>query len=261
MERLFSPSRDTEGVRFPPVKGTVGRLREMLALGDYIYRDAHYLACEIEVDRDRAARWVPWPLRLARDATATLFTAWFPETTFGSVYREAGLLLHVTHLGRPAVYSPWMIVDDDVALILGREALGYPKKLGEIDFVLDGDRVHAVARRRGAELVRMVGTLGRRLENAPPILGRPHRNVRTMLGLTLPLLVAFTPKERVVEVREAKLEVTIGGSERDPLRELGFGAIRTARLHRVDLAAAFPPLPVGIPSPRGLFGQLLTRIL
>jgi acetoacetate decarboxylase len=61
-------------------------------------------------------------------------------------------------------------------------------------------------------------------------------------------------------VREAKLEVTIGGSERDPLRELGFGAVRAARLHRVDLAAAIPPLPVGIPSPRGLFRQLFTRI-
>src|SRR5262245_15254611 len=111
-----------------------GRLVSMLAPGDWLYLDAHYLVADVELDPDLARRWVPRPLTLATPARASIFTAWFPTTTFGSSYREAGILLHVEHAGRPAVYSPWMLVDDDVALILGRELLGYPKKIGQIDF-------------------------------------------------------------------------------------------------------------------------------
>jgi acetoacetate decarboxylase len=242
------------------MSGSVKRLWEMMAFGDFIYRDAHYLACDVEIDAHAARSWVPAPLRLARPAMATVFTAWFPTTTFGSVYREAGILLHVKSVLRPAVYSPWMMVDDDVALILGRELLGYPKKLGEVEFVLEGDEVRAVATRRGAELVRMRGKLGRRIDPPPPMLGRPHRNVRTSLGLAIPTVVAFTPKERVIEVREVDLDVAFGGSERDPLHELGFGAVRAARLHRVDLAGSIPPIPIGIASPVAVVRQLLTKV-
>src|SRR5262245_28878014 len=96
----------------------------------WIYRDAHYLVADVELDRAPAARWVPWPLRLARPGRAQIFTAYFPSTTFGSVYREAGVFFEVSTLRGAALYSPWMLVDDDVALIAGRELLGYPKKLG-----------------------------------------------------------------------------------------------------------------------------------
>jgi acetoacetate decarboxylase len=232
----------------------------MISLGGWIYRDAHYLACDVAIDEAKAKAWVPAPLRLAMPATATVFTAWFPRTSFGSVYREAGVLLHVRHLGRACVYSPWMMVDDDVALILGRELLGYPKKLGEVDFTVEGNLVHAVARRRGAELVRMKARLGPVVHAPPPMLGRPHRNVRTTLGLAIPTLVAFTPKERVVEVRRAEVELTVGGSERDPLHELGCGAIRAAHLHRVDLAGSLPPIPVGIASPIAVVRQMLSKV-
>ncbi len=214
----------------------------------------------MDVDPDAARRWVPWPLRHpASPAGALLFIAWFPNNTFGSVYREAGLLLHVEHLGRSAVYSPWMIVDDDVALILGRELLGYPKKMGEIDLHRDGDRISAVARRRGAELVRMEGTLGAHVVDPPPMLGRPHRNVRASLGLSVPKLIAFTPREQQIEVRRAALDVKVGGSERDPLHELGFGRIRSAHLHRVNLAANLPPIPVSPVSPLWFMRQWLLR--
>src|SRR5215467_12082445 len=81
------------------------RLVSMLSPGDWVYRDAHYLVADMAIDAAAAAPW-------------------FPDNTFGSRYCEAGLFLHVRHLGRRAIFSPWMIVDDDVALILGRELLG-----------------------------------------------------------------------------------------------------------------------------------------
>jgi len=233
-------------------------LREIVAPAGAMYRDAHYLVADMRVDATAAARWVPRPLRVPPLARASLFTAWFPHSSFGSVYREAGLLLHVEHRGRPAVFSPWMLVDDDAALILGREVLGYPKKLGDVRFELAGDDVLGVAARRGTQLVHMEGTLGERVDKPPPMLGRPHRNVRGG-PLSLPHVVAFTPREVAREVRRAHLTVTVGTSERDPLADLGFGPVEAAYLHRVDLLPSFPPVPVGIPSPSWWLRQLLFR--
>ncbi len=244
---------------------TWSRLAAMMAPPDgWLYRDAHYLVADMEIDPAAARRWVPDPLRLRvakKDgvALASIFLAFFPYNTFGSTYHEAGLFLHVEHLGRRAIFSPWMLVDDDVALITGRELLGYPKKLGSIDLAVDGDRVRGVAVRRGAKLLTMEGTLGERVHEPPPMLGRPHRNVRASMGVALPKIVAFTPRERAIEVRRAKLEVTVGGSERDPLSDLGFGAIRAAYLHRVDLGGKLPPIPVGVVNPATWVGQWLLR--
>ncbi len=239
--------------------GYWSRLAAMVAPGDWIYRDAYYLVADVELDPSIARRWIPRPLRLATPARAQVFTGYFPTNTFGSVYHEAGIFIDVVHRNTRAIYSPWMLVDDDVALIMGRELLGYPKKLGEITWEHDGDRIRGVARRRGHDLITMSGTLGDRIATPPPILGRPHRNVRSSAGLALPKVIAFTPRERVVEVRRAHLEVQLGGSVRDPLHELGFGRIGEARLHRVDLGASMLPIPVAAVSPLAFARHLLLR--
>lgn len=234
------------------------RLRALAGGGGWIYRDAHYLVADVELDARAAAPWVPRPLVLSRPARAQIFTAWFPHTSFGSVYKEAGIFFDVDHWQKRAVHSPWMLVDDDVALIVGRELLGYPKKLGELSWEHDGDRIAAVACRRGSELVRMEGVLGERL-SPTPMLGRPHRNVRSTTGLALPKVIAFTPKERVVEVRQATLDVSIQGSERDPLHELGLGRVLDARLYRVDLGAGLLPVPIAAVSPLTYARHVLFR--
>jgi acetoacetate decarboxylase len=225
---------------------------------EWLYRDAHYFVADMEIDEHVAARWVPRPLKLARPARASLFTAWFPHNTFGSVYREAGLFLHVEHLWTRAVHCPWMLVDDDVALIVGRELLGYPKKMGTIEFELRGDEIRGVASRRGTELLRMEGTLRESVGDPPPMLGRPHRNVRSSLGLALPKLLAFTPKEEAIEVRRVEVKVEVGCSERDPLGELCFGRVLEAYLHRVNLGARGIPIPLPM-SPLGFLRQVLLR--
>jgi acetoacetate decarboxylase len=241
------------------IDGSLKQLSKMLAPGDWLYRDAHYFAAEMEIDPSAARRWVPRPLRLASPAVATIFTAWFPHNTFGSVYSEAGLFLHVQHRWTRALYSPWMLVDDDVALILGRELLGYPKKMGTIEFAIHGDEIRGVASRLGTELVRMEGTLCERIDDPPPMLGRPHRNVRASLGVALPKVLAFTPKEQAIEVRRAEVKVIVGGSERDPLAELGFGRVLRSCLHRVNLGASGIPIPCGGVSPISFLRHWLLR--
>lgn len=241
------------------MRGGRGRLWEMLALGRWLYEDAHYFSAEVEIDPDAAKRWIPRPLKLAMPARATVFTGFFPRNTFGSVYNEAGLFLHVEHRWTRAIYCPWILVDDDVALILGRELLGYPKKMGELEFEISGDHIRGSASRRGARLLHMEGVLGERVIDPPPMLGRPHRNVRASLGLVWPKVIAFTPHEEAIEVRKVDVKIEVGGSARDPLNELGIGRVHASYLHRVNIKARGIPLPCGGVSPIAFLDHVLLR--
>ena len=92
-------------------------------------------------DLDRAKRvvgaaksWLPPGVERAKPATATIFAAHFTEASFVSVYDEAGIFFHVRRRLLDAAFCPWMVVTDDVALIVVRELLGYPKKLARVTF-------------------------------------------------------------------------------------------------------------------------------
>ena len=59
------------------------------------------------------------------------------------------MLVHVrTPVGK-GLHCCWMIVDDDTVLILGREMLGYSKKIGIFEFEENGDEIRSAVSRRG----------------------------------------------------------------------------------------------------------------
>lgn len=249
-----------------PEYGLRGSARQALDLAPprgMLYRDAHYFTATVDVDTSTMRSWLPPGVHPVTPGRADIFTAWFPHCTYGSVYHEAGVFVHVkTFGGRTGIHCPWMILDDDVALILGRELLGYPKKLGEIDWSLDGTRIAATASRRGTDLLTMSGRLGAVVHDAPPILGRPHRNVTGTLGFAAPRIIGFTPGEHPIETRDVRLDdFRIGGTERDPIDRMGLGAVVSARLHRVDLSAGTPPIPLRPLTPLFSLTRLRPRVL
>lgn len=231
--------------------------------GGKLYHNAQYLTATVEVDARTMAPWLPAGMRLAEPGRADLFCAYFPENVYTGAYHEAGLFVHIKAGRQHGIFCPWMILDDDRAMILGREMLGYPKKLGEIAWDNDGERIITKATRRGTTLIEMDARLGEVLPDAPPILGRPHRNITGGLGLSLPREVRFTPREHPVEVRRADMQLRFSGSVNDPLHEMGLGRVIEARLHRVDLSGGLMP-PIRIPrlrTPLFLLRQFNPRVL
>ncbi|WP_421840407.1 acetoacetate decarboxylase family protein [Mycobacterium sp.] len=253
----------------PPIRSGGRRLgddlRRAFTLADprhTLYRNAHYFTATVEVDPDQMQPWMPPGVRLADPPRADVFTAFFPDCNFGSVYHEAGLFVHIKAGRKIGIHCPWMILDDDVALILGRELLGYPKKLGEIEWRLTDTEIRADATRRGQKLISMNGYLGETLTAGPPILGRPHRNVAGLAGLFVPWVLAFTPTEKPIEVRRVDdFVLRIDGCERDPLDKMGLGHVIEARLHRVDLSAGMPPIPIRPLTPLFTVTRLRPRVL
>lgn len=177
------------------------------------WTNARVLAVDVAVDRGAAQALLPPPLVAAE--RATLFCADYPEGIYGIVYKEAAVLLHATDERGPLVHCAWIMVDDDTALIQGRELLGFPKKMAEFTWDESGDTVVGTVTRKGVELLRMEGRLGDTLGDPPPLFGR--RFVNAMGSLVAGMqLVDFAADETFRSCRTADVDVKLASSIWDP---------------------------------------------
>ena len=213
------------------------------------YKNAKFLSATVPIDRDAANHVLPAGVKMDESSTATLFVVDYPWTNFNSTYHEAALFLNVKHGPFRAAHCPWIVVDDDTALIGGRDTLGFPKKMAEIDWAERDDRVEAVVRRRGVDLIRITGRFGDEVDSVPPIFNQPFRNVIGTVGLSVPRLVTFSTVDHPLEQRAADVDLTIGGSYTDPLDTLISGPPLNAHYRRVNMRVGKLPLPVGLVSP------------
>ena len=191
-------------------------------------------------------------MSLSQEAKATLFIADYPKNTFTVPYREAAVLIHVkTPFGR-GVYCPWMLVDDDTALIYGREALGYPKKLGEFSFNEDGSSLRAAVKRRGVEVMALSADIKKEeVENPPPVFSNTAFNIRhsNQFFIFHPIWM-FRPKEQIVSYHNADMKLTLSPSEHDPISRMFDGEPENGRVATIHIYSGNYLLPVGIASYR-----------
>lgn len=196
---------------------------------DYIWKNARVLALDVDVARQAAADLLPEALRLADPARATIFVADYPETSFGSAYREAAILLHSEDEAGAALHCPWMVVDDDTALILGREMLGFPKKMAEIELDESEHNVVGSVVRRGAEIVRVEAALGEVAREPATLFDQRIVNAigTPVTGMQLIELPAVS--EKIHTLRGGAAKVSLTSSDRDPLGLLEAAPCASAR--------------------------------
>jgi acetoacetate decarboxylase len=85
-----------------------------------------------ETRQEVVERLLPPPLEPFETPIARAYVANFPRTNFGVPYKETALMLVCQYKGEMGVYILAMHVDNDMAMALGRELFGYPKKMAEI---------------------------------------------------------------------------------------------------------------------------------
>lgn len=236
----------------------MSHLNELAGRGGWIFDEAEFVWARVALDRGAVQARLPSGLSAARPGTGVVFLAHYPQTTFGSVYSEAGLLIDVRHCGRAAVHCPWMLVDDDVALIAGRELLGYPKKIGAFELNFGADHFRGVATRRGETLLRMTATLHDVDPAPPPILGQRVVNVRGPIGL-VQRLVVFEPREEVLQARRASVAIEVHGNERDPLHTFGIGEVLSGHYSRIRIGRRRGPVALRPISPLFALRNLALR--
>jgi acetoacetate decarboxylase len=241
---------------FPAYRKTAGSMMksqlDMLRLKVKLWEDARFVLVDLPLNPVAANRILPGCMWLRRPYRATLFIADYVKTAFTVPYREAALLLHVRTPFGAGVHCPWMIVDDDTAMIYGRELLGYPKKMGDFHFSEKNNIVTAGLSRRGVEVVTVKARKKAPEPRPAPVLGMKTFNMGGMgQYMAFNPIWLFRPHELIHESYAAEAEVDIRHSDFDPVRGLvaEFRGPLPARVARIDILGSRVLLPVGLAGP------------
>jgi acetoacetate decarboxylase len=204
---------------------------------EYLWTGARCLFVTVPIAAVGGAPWLPPGLTLTDPPTATFFVARYPLTAFRSVYNEAAVLLHVTDSYGNARHCPWMVVDDDTALIYGRELLGYPKKLAEISLTETDDSIVGVVTRHDTEILRLEAQRADLTAEEGPVWSADRTvNVHGSVIGGMRLLDFPPLPEEVHERSVGTATVTAGKTDRDPIADLEPGGEGSAIWGVMDFA-------------------------
>jgi acetoacetate decarboxylase len=124
------------------------------------FRGAEMLTASFRTDPEVVSALLPHPLEAPDVPVAMAFIAHYPKTNVGISYSEGALFLPAVYKDEPGWYCLAMPVDDDMALIGGREQFGYPKKIAEeISLERSGDHAIGGVVRRGVEVLHIEAEL------------------------------------------------------------------------------------------------------
>ncbi len=228
-----------------------------------LWENAELIQIEVPINRKNVSKILPIGLRPDQTNTATLFVANYPKTAFTGSYMEAALLIHVKSLlGRKGVHCCWMVVDDDTALIYGRELLGFPKKMAEIPYLLENDTLTTSVKRRGTKVLSIKAVRSTQEINPEPVFAKNFYNISGLgqLYLINPVWY-FKPREAILESWKASAELQLEHSHFDPIRDLiaDYSEVLEARFSIIDILSAKLMYPVGIAGFRSLYNAYNLR--
>jgi acetoacetate decarboxylase len=212
-----------------------------------LWENARFILADVPLHREAAAKLLPLGMKLTNPPTGTLFIADYTKTAFTVPYHEAALLIHVKTLFGTGLHCCWMVVDDDTALIFGRELLGYPKKLAQFTFTENGDTVSATVKRRGVQVLAFEGKVGREQKPAPPVFDVKTFNAGGLnQALAINPVWLLRPVEVMHESFEAEVTMQVGDSEWDPIAPVIAGGPHSGRFAVSDILGTKYMYPVGI---------------
>jgi len=122
-------------------------------------------------------RLLPPPLEPSSFPFAMAFVANYPETNFGLPYLESALFIRCEYKGLVGNYCLAMHLDGpgkDLAMAGGRENVGFPKKLANIEFKkdLDNKKAEGISERHGVRNIEVKLNISGKFndKDAPKIL-------------------------------------------------------------------------------------------
>lgn len=130
-----------------------------LKLSSFDFYDAEFLTTYWETKPEIIKKLLPPPLKPAKHPVACAFIANYPRTNFGVTYREGALFLFAEYDNVTGMYCLAMPVDNDMALIGGREVFGYPKKMSNIHFEKKDKQFNGFVERHGIKYIEIKADL------------------------------------------------------------------------------------------------------
>lgn len=191
------------------------------------------------------------------------FIANYPKTSFCPPYQEAGLFVLARHGEEFGLYCLSMPITDGMAMAMGRENCGLPKKMADIAFDLNGNDFHGSIARNGVTFFNLNAQIGNPMNSpdAKEVLNRtvgggiPMFNVKYSKaidgsGFDLPpTLVSQLLTYHTVESHPVHCTVEMQDSPHDPWAEMeivrmlgGHYVVGDNVLEKGKVLATVPPM-------------------
>lgn len=211
---------------------------EELRRTSFDFYDAEFLTVFWETKPEIVKYLLPPPLKPAKHPVVQAMIANYPRTNFGVIYKEAALFLFGEYDGVIGSYCLAMPVDNDMAMIGGREVFGYPKKIANIHFKKDKKSFEGWVERHGIQYFDLKAKLNNRpnAKDALKILidlgldiNKPGSITYNYKYFRSPLYEGFDYNPRLVreeitmkasEFIMGEAEVKLNKSEYDPWNEV-----------------------------------------
>jgi acetoacetate decarboxylase len=115
--------------------------------------DAEMLGVYWETKPEVIEHLLPPPLKPSRRPIASAIIANYPKTNLGVSYIESALFITAEFDGEEGGYCLAMHTTNDMALVSGREIIGFPKKMGNIYLNRNKGEVEGWSERHGTRLL------------------------------------------------------------------------------------------------------------
>lgn len=118
----------------------------------YRYHDYQKVSVYCKGDQEKMQRLLPKEFKVAGDIFE-VFVLRNNKIEGLDNYNEGGLIIPCSYKDIEGACMSFEYVDTDDALCAGREIWGYPKKLGDIQFIEEGDSITGSVSRKGKEII------------------------------------------------------------------------------------------------------------
>lgn len=157
------PKDDVVGIPLHDPIYRISHFESYRGMEGIIYKDARLLIHTFMAPDETIKDLLPVELSPGGLNLIVALVAEYPMTSLGP-YKEAALFVTAQFEDTVGMHCPYMYIDElygdhslgaDLALVLGREGLGFPKTLAQIDLTIEGTRHIGSVRRKGAEIMRI----------------------------------------------------------------------------------------------------------
>jgi len=138
---------------------TADELSQIEAMKTADFYDVEMLILYWETTPEIISRLLPPPLKPVAKPLVMAFIANYRRTSFGPGYFEGALFLRSQYNGQPGNYCLSMPVTGDIAMALGREKYGFPKKMAKISLERTGTQVNGRMSRCGTDFFTVTAQL------------------------------------------------------------------------------------------------------
>lgn len=121
-----------------------------------VFYGAEMLNTVWETKPEVIAKLLPAPLKpVEGKPLVSTFVANYPKTSFAPPYKEAGMFILAQCDGVAGRYCLSMPITDGMAMAMGREICGLPKKMADINFEVKDGKVSGKISRNGIEFFKV----------------------------------------------------------------------------------------------------------